>query len=132
MTFKHALATGAAGLSMAAAGLAVGATPADAAPRTHGTGTSTYGLSCTYDLDEVAGTLAGSCIGRTPLGTATATFTGTWTGDSATGTIAVDTWFGDFGGTFSGSGWSSGAATGSYALLTPFGPVSGTFSATGS
>ncbi|GGO92291.1 hypothetical protein GCM10011584_28350 [Nocardioides phosphati] len=128
MKLTHALATGAAGLSMAAAGLAVGATPAQAAPHR----TSTYGLSCTYNLDEVAGTLAGSCVGRTPLGTATATFSGTWSGDSAAGTIAVDTWFGDFGGTFSGSGWSTGSATGSYTLTTPFGPLAGTFSATGS
>lgn len=130
MTFKHALATGAASLGMAVSGVAIGAAPAEAAP--HARGASSYGLSCTYELDEVAGTLAGSCLGRTPLGTATATFSGTWDGSTATGTIDVDTWFGDFAGTFSGSGWSSGAATGSYAVVTPFGTVSGTFSATGS
>lgn len=127
--FKHAVATGAATLGLVAAGVAVGATPADAAP--HARGTSSYGLTCSYDLDQTAGTLVGSCIGRTPLGTATASFSGSWSGDSATGTIAVDTWFGDFGGTFSGSGWSTGTATGSYTLLTPFGPLAGTFSANG-
>jgi hypothetical protein len=81
MTLKHALATGAATLSMAAAGLAVGAQPASAATSTWGT--PTYGLTCTYDLDEVAHTLDGTCTGRTPLGTATATFQGSYGGDFA-------------------------------------------------
>lgn len=129
MMLKHALAAGAATVSMAAGGLLVSAQPADAA--TYSASTSKASLTCTYDLDEAAGTLAGECVGRTPLGTATATFDGTWNGTTATGSIVVDTWFGDFDGTFTGSGWETGTATGSYRLTTPFGTVSGRFGATG-
>lgn len=128
MTLKHALATGAATVSMAAGGLLVSAQPANAA--TYSAGTSKASLTCTYDLDEVVGTVAGECFGRTPLGVATATFDGTWTGTTATGSIVVDTWFGDFNGTFTGSGWETGAATGNYRLQTPFGALSGRFGAT--
>lgn len=125
---KHALATTAATVSMAAGGLLVSASSADAA--TYTASTSKASLTCTYDLDETAGTLAGACVGRTPLGTATATFDGTWNGSTASGSIAVDTWFGDFSGTFTGSGWETGTATGTYRLTTPFGIVSGRFGAT--
>lgn len=128
MMLKHALATTAATVSMAAGGLLASAPAADAA--TYSAGTSRASLTCSYDLDETAGTLAGECVGRTPLGTATATFDGTWDGTVASGSIVVDTWFGDFGGTFTGTGWETGVATGTYRLATPFGTVSGRFGAT--
>lgn len=129
MTIRHALATGITTLGITAAATAGLAAPADAATKV-GTRSGTYGLSCSYDLDKVAGTLSGSCTGKTPLGTATAVFSGQYVGGFAAGTITVDTWFGDFNGSFGGWGWASGTATGAYQLATPFGVVSGKFSAT--
>ncbi|MDO7867773.1 hypothetical protein [Nocardioides jiangxiensis] len=127
MKLTHALTTVATTAAIAGGSLAL-ATPADAATRTFGS--TTYGLTCTYDLDQAAGTLAGHCLGRTPLGSATADFSGSFSGDSATGTISVATWFGSFNGTFSGTGWSTGTASGSYTMVTPLGSLSGTFTAT--
>lgn len=128
MALKHALATGITTLGITAASTAGLAAPADAA--TIGTSTGSYGLSCSYDLDKAAGTVSGSCSGKTPLGTATATFSGQYVGGFAAGTITIDTWFGDFYGSFGGWGWESGSATGAYRLATPWGAVTGKFGAT--
>ena len=122
MKLKHALASGAATLTAAVAGVTAGAAPADAAPRART-------LPCTYTLDEAAGTLVGECRGSTPLGTASATFSGTYADGAASGSFTVDTWLWDFSGTFSGTGFNGGKATGSYTVVTPFGPISGTFGA---
>lgn len=129
MNLKHTAAAGAATLTMAASGLALGAQPASAATTTWGT--ASYGLSCTYDLDTAARTVDGTCTGRTPLGTATATFAGNISGDFAYGTITVDTWFGDFAGNFAGTGWSTGKASGAYRIYTPYGAFTGSFGAAG-
>jgi hypothetical protein len=123
MKFTHALATGAATITTLAAGVLVGATPAEAAPKARS-------LPCTYVVDQTAGTVSGACHGSTPLGTADATFAGTWADGSASGTFTLDTWLWDFSGTFSGSGFNGGTATGTYTVLTPFGTYSGTFGAT--
>lgn len=124
MKFTHALATAAATISTTVAGVAIGAAPADAAPKVR-----KQPLPCTYVLDEAAGTIAGECHGSTPLGTVDAVFSGTYTDGSASGSFTVDTWLWDFSGSFSGTGFDSGSASGSYTVLTPFGTVSGSFSA---
>lgn len=129
MAIKHALAAGISTLGITAAATAGVAAPADAAT-TIGTPSGSYGLSCSYDLDKVAGTVEGSCTGRTPLGTATAVFSGQYVGGFAAGTITVDTWFGDFHGSFGGWGWESGTATGAYRMVTPWGALTGKFGAT--
>lgn len=128
MAIRHALATGITTLGITAAATAGMAAPAEAA--TVGSGTGSYGFSCTYDLDTAAGTVNGTCTGRTPLGTATAVFDGRYAGGFAAGTITVDTWFGDFNGSFGGWGWQGGTAAGAYQLATPWGVVSGKFGAT--
>jgi hypothetical protein len=122
MKFTHALATGAATFTTITAGVLVGATPAEAAPKTRS-------LPCTYVVDEAAGTISGECHGSTPLGTADATFSGTWADGSATGTFTLDTWLWDSSGSFSGTGFDGDRATGTYTVMTPFGTYSGTFSA---
>lgn len=117
MMMKRALVSGAIGLGTALGGVAV-ATPAEAAPRVP--------VTCTYELDQAAGTLEGSCTGKI-----TAEFSGSLSGDTASGQFAIHTWLGDINGSFTGSGFADGgAATVTYLVTTWFGTFSGTVGTT--